>query len=110
MSNRPEPDDVHLCVGGVELDTRSSIETARIIEELKKRPGYPLEAEEAKRILAALGIDAPNYGIPDPKSFLEHWQGCVAALRKADLAGPNGAGVDTENIGVSSGPARESPT
>ena len=78
MSNLPEPDDVDLFVGGVEPDARSSIETARIIEEYKKRPDYPLEAEEAERVLAALGINARDYGMQDAKSLLEHWHGCVA--------------------------------
>jgi hypothetical protein len=57
MSNRPEPDDVDLFVEGVELDARSAIETARTFEELKKRPDYPLEVGEAKRILDTLGIN-----------------------------------------------------
>ena len=107
MSNRPEPDDVDLFVGGVEPDARSSIETSRIIEKYKKRPDYPVEAEEAQRILAALGINARDYGMQDAKSLLEHWHGCVAELLKADLDGTNGPGVDKEDIEVSSGFPRE---
>ena len=38
VPNRPEPDDVELFVGGVEPDVRSALETARFIEEYKKRP------------------------------------------------------------------------
>jgi len=72
MSNRPEPDDVDLFVGGVQSDARSSIETSRVIEEHKKRPDYPLEAEEAERVLAALGINPCDYGMQDAKSLLKH--------------------------------------
>jgi hypothetical protein len=103
MSNRPEPDDVDLFVGGIEPEARSPIETARTIEEYKKRPDYPLEAEEAERILAALGIDACEYGIQDSKSLLEHWRGSVAELLQADFRRTNGTGVDKENTGFSSG-------
>jgi hypothetical protein len=102
MSNRPEPDDVDLFVGGVEPDARASIETAKAIEAYKRRSDYPFKAEEAERILAA-GINARDYGIQGPKSLLEHWHGCVAELRKADLGGTNGTGVGKEDIGVSSG-------
>src|SRR6476469_921599 len=100
MSHEPEPDDVDLFVGGVESNPRSSIETARLIEEYKKRPDYRLEAEEAEQILAALGIDAGEYGIPDAKSLLEHWHKCVAELLKADVTGTNGKGVAAEDIEV----------
>ena len=107
MSHRREPDDVDLFVGGVEPDTRSALETERFIEAYKKRPDYPFEAENAKRILAALGIHAGDHGMPDAESLLERWQGCIAELRKADLGGTNGAGVDNESPEVSSSLARE---
>jgi len=98
VNNRPEPDDVDLFVGGVPSDTASADETARIIEEYKKRPGYPFEAEEAERILAALGIRARDYGMADAKSLLDHWQRCIADLRKADSGGSSGAGIDNEGV------------
>src|SRR5689334_4846667 len=103
MGNQPEPDDVELFVGGVEPDGRSSIETARFIDEYKKRPGYPFEVEEAERILAALGIDAGDYGMPDARSLLEHWHGCVAELVKDDVDGTDGMDVGKEDIEVGSG-------
>ena len=109
MSNRPEPDDVDLFVGGVEPDARSAIETARFIEEYKKRPDYPLEAEEAEQILAALGINACDLGMQDAKSLLEHWHGCVEDLLKADLNGTRGTAIDREDIGVGSGFSSEKP-
>jgi hypothetical protein len=107
MSNRPEPDDVDLFVGGVEPDARSAIETARFIEEYKKRPDYPLEAEEAEQILAALGLNARDYGMPDAGSLLKHSNGCVTELPQADLGGTNGGDVDNEGIGVGPSPPRE---
>jgi len=107
MSNRPEPDDVDLFVGGVEPNARSAIETARFIEEYKKRPDYPLEVKEAERILADLGINPSDYGTQDAESLLKHWHGCVAELRKADLGGTNGPGVDKEDGVVGSGFPRE---
>src|SRR5438132_1906500 len=110
MSNRPEPDDVDLFVGGVEPAARSAIETARFIEEYKKRPDYALEAEDAEQILAALGINARDYGMPDAKSLLKHWHACVTELPKADLGGTNGGGVDNESMGVGPGLPREKQT
>jgi len=88
-------------------DASSSVETSRIIEEHKKRPDHPLEAEEAERILAALGINACDYGMLDAKSLLKHWHGCVEELLKADRGGTNETGVDKEDIGVGSGFSRE---
>jgi hypothetical protein len=108
MSNRPEPDDVDLIVGGVVPDARSAVETARFIEEYKHRPDYPLEAEEAKRILAALGINDCEFGMPDAKSFLKRWHGCVAELVKTNSSGTSGAGFDKEEIGAGSGVPQQS--
>jgi hypothetical protein len=110
MSNRPEPDDVDLFVGGVEPDARSAIETARFIEEYKKCLDYPLEAEEAKRILAALGINDSECGIPGAKSLAEHWHGRVAELLETNLGRTNGAGVNQEDIGVGSSIPGAKPT
>ena len=103
MSSRPEPDDVDLFVGGVEPDARSFVETSKIIEEYKKRPDYPLEAEEAERVLAALCINACDYGMPDAESLLKHWRECVAELLKADLNGTMETGIDREDTGVEAG-------
>src|SRR6476660_125947 len=103
MSKRPEPDDVDLVVGDVEPDARASIETARFIEEYKNRPDYHLEVEEAERILAALGIKARDYGMPDAKSLLEHWHECVADLLQGDSRETHGTGVDNEGPGANSG-------
>jgi hypothetical protein len=107
MGDRPEPDDVDFFVGGVEPDPRLALETTRFIEEYKKRPDYALEAEEAKRILAALGINTDDHGILDAKSLPEQWHGCVSELHEADLGGTNGAGGDNESLGVGSGFPKE---
>src|SRR5438093_23203 len=88
MSKLPDPNDVEFFVGDVEPDPRLSIETARIIEEDKNRPDYPLEAEEAEQILAALRINARDYGMQDAKSLLDHWHGCVAELSGPISLGP----------------------
>ncbi len=85
MSRRREPDDVDLSIGGVEPDLRSALETERFLEEYKKRPGYPFEAEKAQRVLAALGSNAGDHGMPVAESLLEHWRRCVAELHTADL-------------------------
>jgi len=103
MSKLPDPEDIDVFVGGVEPDPMARMETERIIEEYKKRPDHPLNVEEAKRILAALGIHAPDYGIPDAKSLLEHWQRCVAELHRRDSRETNGTAVDKEGHGVSPG-------
>ena len=55
----------------------SPIETSRISDEYKKRPDYPLEAEEAERVLATLGTNVCDYGMLDAKSLLEDWHGSV---------------------------------
>jgi hypothetical protein len=36
--------------------------------------------EEAKKILADLGIDPHAYGMPNAKSLLDHWHHCIADL------------------------------
>jgi hypothetical protein len=95
-----EHDDVAFFVGGVEPDERASIETARMIEEYKKRPDYRFETEEAARILAALDINPRDYGIEDAKSLLDYWHRCVGDLLKADLGDNHEERVDQENIGI----------
>ena len=99
MNKLPEPDDVDFFVGDVEADPTASAETARMIEEYKKRPDYPIEAEQAKRMLAALGIDARDYGMQDAQSLLDHWRRCVADLSEADLRQTNGASEDKSVVG-----------
>jgi hypothetical protein len=98
MSRLSEPDDVDFFVGGVEPDPMASIETARTIEEYKRRPDYRLEAEEAERILAALDIDSRDYGMPDAGSLLDHWRRCVRNLLEDDLGETNGRSADREDI------------
>jgi hypothetical protein len=98
MSRLSEPDDVDFFVGGAEPDPRASTETARIIEEYKRRPDYRLEVDEAGRVLAALGIDARDYGMQDAQSLLDHWHRCVTDLLADDLAETNGRSIDQENI------------
>jgi hypothetical protein len=102
MSKLPEPDDIDLFIGGVEPQPGASEETANFIEDYKKHPDYPREAEEAERILATLGIHPPDYGMQDAESLLQHWQRCVADLLKADHGQTNGSGADQENIGIGS--------
>jgi predicted signal transduction protein with EAL and GGDEF domain len=100
MSKRPEPENVEFFVGGVEPDATASLETARAIEAYKRRPDYHLEAEEAERILASLGIHPRDYGMQDAKSLLDNWHHCVADLLKADRGETPVAQVDQENIGA----------
>jgi hypothetical protein len=107
MGNQPETDDVELFVGGVESDARSAIETARFIEEYKKRLEYPLEAKEAQQLLAALGIDAGDYGMPDARSLLEHWHRCAAELLKGDVNGTDRSGAPQHDLEVGSGSPTE---
>src|SRR4051812_578963 len=75
-----EPDDVDFVVGDVPPADRASIETERFIEAYKRRLEYRLEAEEAARILDALGIDAHDSGMPDAETLLDHWRRCIADL------------------------------
>jgi hypothetical protein len=84
MGKISEPDDVDLFIGGVQPDAEASAVTARFIEEYKKRPDYHIEAEEAERILAGLGIKVQDYGMNDAQSLLVHWRRCVADLMKAE--------------------------
>jgi hypothetical protein len=90
--------DVDEFVGGVPPDATAYEKTARFIEEYKKDPNYRFETEEAERILAALGINAQDYGMPDAKSLLEHWNACIADLEKADSDGTNGPARCTEEV------------
>ena len=99
MSKRSEPDDVEFFVGGVEPGDGASIETARIIEEYKKRPDYPIEAEEAERLLAALGIKTRDSGMQDARSLLDHWRRCVDDL-KANPGENHEGKMEQENIRV----------
>jgi hypothetical protein len=94
---------VELFVGDVEPDAGSHAETARLIEEYKKLPDYPRKARSAEQILAALGIKAPDYGVPDAESLIEHWQKCVADLAGPDLGTANGRSVKTTEIDANSG-------
>jgi hypothetical protein len=85
MSRLFEQEDVDFFVGGIEPDPGASTETARAIEEYKRRPEYRSEAEEAERILANLGIHPPDYGVQDAQSLLDHWRRCVSDLLEDDL-------------------------
>ena len=84
MTKIPEPDDIELIVRGREHNSVSSSETARLIEEYKKRPDYDFEVAAAEEILASLGVDARDYSMSDAKSLLDHWKRCVAELRKTE--------------------------
>ncbi len=64
----------------------------------KKRSDYPLELEEAERILASLGMSAQFTGVQDAKSLLDHWHRCIHDLQKADLGDNHGGRADQENI------------
>jgi len=109
MSNQPEPVDVDFFVGGVDPDTTSSIETARMIEEYKKRPDYPLECEEAEQMLAALGIPYRDCGVQARGSSLEHSERSVSDLPEDVFEESNGEGVDHEDLGVNSAFRPENP-
>jgi hypothetical protein len=97
MNRRFEPDDVDFFVGGVEPDPGASTDTARAIEEFKRRPEYRSEAEEAERILAGLGIDARDYGVQDSQSLLDHWRRCVSDLLEDERGETNGRSIGREN-------------
>jgi len=103
MGELSEPDDVDFFVGDVEPDPEAAFETAQAIEEYKRRPEYREEAERAKQILADLGIHVPDYGLEDAQKLLDHWQRCVADLRKGDYSAIRKSNVDPENLGASSG-------
>jgi hypothetical protein len=99
LASKSEPDDVDVFVGGIEPDASAPAATARFIEEYKKRPDYRVEAEEAERILAVLGINFRDYGMTSAQSLLEHWHRCVADLREADSGDGRVEGVDHETQG-----------
>jgi hypothetical protein len=84
MGKLTEADDVDLFVGGVEPDAEAAAETATLIEECKKHPDSLRKAASAEQILAAVGISAPDYGLPDAASLLEHWRRCVADLAEQE--------------------------
>jgi hypothetical protein len=111
MNKLSEPDDVEFVVGGIEPDARTLAETARFIEEYKKRPDYRAEAEDAERILAALGINVRDYGMKDAQSLLDHWRQCVADLHEADLGLAHGETLEQEQNGekvrATAGPPKE---
>jgi hypothetical protein len=109
MNHRPEPDDVDLFVGGVEPDPLAFQKTAEFIAEYKKRPDFPREAEEARRLLAAIGIDPETYGIPDAQALLEHWHRCVAKLHAADHRATNGTPGDEADRELATGSTRKNP-
>jgi hypothetical protein len=69
-------------VGGVDPDPDSLVETSRFIAAYKQRPDYQAKVEEAKKILADLGIDPHAYGMPNAKSLLDHWHRCIADLSR----------------------------
>jgi hypothetical protein len=96
MSKISEPDDVDLFVGGIEPDANASVDTARFIEEYKNRPDYHVEAEEAERIIAALGVNVRDYGMTNAQSLLDHWRRCIADLQKADTTDANVGSIDQE--------------
>ena len=98
MNNQPEPDDVDLFVGGLEPSALSADETARLIEVYKGRPDYALEASEAQRILAALGIDVRNDRMPDSRSLTERWSECVTALVKPGPGGTDATDADKDPV------------
>jgi len=57
MGERTDSDEVDIFVGGIEPDPDSLVETSRFIAAFKQRPDYQAKVEEAKKILADLGID-----------------------------------------------------
>ena len=80
MDKQIESDEVDIFVGGVEPEADALSETSRFIALYKQQPTYQAELEEARKILADLGIDPPSYGMPDAKSLLDHWHRCIADL------------------------------
>ena len=80
----PEPDDVDFSIGEVQPEPLASIETKKAIEEYRRRPIYKVEAEEAERILAEIGIDYRGHGMNDAKTLLESWQKRIAELPEAN--------------------------
>jgi hypothetical protein len=92
MSLPFEPDDVDIFVNGGTPTPEEVEETRRAIEEHKRRPGHQAEVEEAKRILARLGIDIGPRGKQRAQELLEHWHRVRAELEAEDRAEANGVG------------------
>ena len=109
MPEKFNPGDVEEFVGGVAPDSGADEITARFIEKYKKNPEYHFEAEEAARILAVLGINARDYGMPDAQSLLEHWQACIADLDEAAPNGTNGPARGKEDVGAGLALTRDEP-
>jgi hypothetical protein len=80
MDKRIDCDEVDILVGGVEAEPDALSETSRFIAIYKQQPAYQAELEEAKKILADLGIDPNAHGMPNAKSLLDHWHHCIANL------------------------------
>ena len=88
MSNLPDPEDIDLFVGGVEPDPTASVEAERIIGEHTLFPDHPRKVEEAKRLLATLGVNTPNCDVPDPNSLNSSMgAGASPSLRKSAIPG-----------------------
>ena len=88
MGERTDSDEVDLFVGGVDPDPDSLVETSRFIAAFKQQPDYQAKLEEAKKMLADLGIDPPANGMPNPKSLLDHWHRCIAGLTGSGVQRP----------------------
>jgi hypothetical protein len=99
MSRIIEPDDVDLFVGGIEPDPEAVAEAKRFIEEYKNRPDYHIEAENAERLLAALGISFRDHGMKNTQALLDHWHRCVAELNESEPGHANGASSVQEHQG-----------
>jgi hypothetical protein len=107
MPEKFDPADVDEFVGGVAPDASASNKTAKFVEEYKKDPNHRLEAEDAERILAALGMNACEYGMGDAKSLLEHWHACIAQLGNAGSDGTNGTACGNDDARTGSSLTRE---
>ncbi len=80
MDEKTSSDEVDLFVDGVAPDSDSPVEASRFIAAYKQRPDYQAKVEEAKKILADLGIKPHDHGMANAKSLLEHWHQCIADL------------------------------
>lgn len=80
MEQPTDFEEVEICVGGVEDTPDALSRTTQFIAAYKQRPAYQFDTEEARKILADLGIDPHAYGMPDAKSLLDHWHRCIAEL------------------------------
>ncbi len=92
MDKRIDSDEVDILVGGVEPEPDALSKTSRFIALYKQQPAYQTELEEAKKILADLGIGPNMYGMPNAKSLLDHWHNCIA-----DLARDGAQCLDAQN-------------